>query len=75
MERFAQLGKSCAPFARGDWNAALVPRITNHLCLGIPLVTAHLIAADTSRGRSHISFGHGFWRAIVLSGRRVDDNL
>ena len=23
MERFAQLGKSCAPFARGDWNAAL----------------------------------------------------
>ena len=24
MERFAQLGKSCAPFARGDWNAALV---------------------------------------------------
>ena len=24
MGRFAQLGKSCAPFARGDWNAALV---------------------------------------------------
>ena len=23
MERFAQLGKSCAPFARGDWNAAV----------------------------------------------------
>ena len=22
MERFAPLGKSCAPFARGDWNAA-----------------------------------------------------
>ena len=38
-----------------DW--CLVLRITNHLCLGIPLVTAHLIAADTSRGRSHTSFG------------------
>ena len=29
MERFAQLGKSCAPFARGDWNAAL-DRVNQH---------------------------------------------
>ena len=42
MERFAQLGKSCSPFARGDWNAALLSAIPPTLA---PYVA--LLADDT----------------------------
>ena len=39
MERFAQLGKSCAPFARGDWNAAKVTTRWGHKVTVLPGVT------------------------------------
>ena len=42
MERFAPLGKSCAPFARGDWNAALLL----NTCLHIQLLPPHICPVE-----------------------------
>ena len=48
MERFAPLGKSCAPFARGDWNAAL-EYITSTKPLHLYIIVMMLVSEVNTR--------------------------
>ena len=50
MERFAQLGKSCAPFARGDWNAACASSWSATSGRRLPLCTEAMLLLESVAG-------------------------